>query len=170
MWTLSTQLDATADGSTATRRTFEVLFATTPTRLMRGLHRRGVMAPVEEIRVVGRRTGIERSFLAVVVEHDGALYIGHPNGYRAHWVRNLLQAGTAMIVRPDGSTTLVLATELPAGAERIAVIDAHRAAQRQPFRTLYGRAREHIVAGGAFFRLDPIARHISNESASPDAI
>ncbi len=144
-----------AGGSATARRTFELLFATTPTPLMRNLHRRGVMAPVQEIRVVGRRTGVEHAFLAVVVERDGAMYIGHPNGRRAQWVRNLLHAGVGTIVRPDGSMTAVRATELPPGAERAAVIDAHRAVQRQPFRILYGRAREHIVATGTYFRLDP---------------
>jgi hypothetical protein len=155
MRTPTAPVEGTAGGSVAARRTFEILFATTPTPVMRSLHRRGVMAPIQEIRVVGRRTGIEHAFLAVVVELDGAMYIGHPNGRRAQWVRNLLHAGQGTVVRPDGSMTAVRATELPPGPERTTVIDAHRAVQRQPFRTLYGRTREHIVATGTYFRLDP---------------
>jgi hypothetical protein len=104
---------------------------------------------------VGRLSGIERSFLAVVAEIDGAMYIGHPNGHRAQWVRNLLRAGSGTVVRADGSTTAVRATELAPGPHRTAVIDAHRAAQRQPFRALYRHYRAHVIATGAFFRLDP---------------
>jgi hypothetical protein len=155
MATTTTGVSTDAAGSTNARRAFALLFATTPTPLMRALHQRGVLTPVEEIRVVGRLSGIERSFFAVVVEHDGAWYIGHPNGHRAQWVRNLRQAGSGTVVRSDGSTTVVVATELPPGADRTAVIDAHRDAQRQPFRSLYGRARDHVVATGSYFRLDP---------------
>ncbi len=157
MNTTTSRVRVGVGGSTAARRAFALLFATTPTALMRALHRRGVVAPVEEIRVIGRRSGIERSFFAVVVEHDGAWYIGHPNGHRAQWVRNLLHAGSGTVVRPDGSLTPVLATELPTGPDRVEVIDAHRDAQRQPFRSLYGRARDHVIATGCYFRLDPIA-------------
>ncbi len=149
---------ADAGGSISTRRLFSFLFATTPTPIARVLHRRGVLGPVQEIRVVGRRTGLERSFFAVVLDADGASYIGHPNGHRAQWVRNLLCAGSGTVVRSDGSTTVVRATELETGPERKRVIDAHLAVQRQPFRTLYERAHDHVVAQGAFFRLEPIDR------------
>jgi hypothetical protein len=157
MTTTTTDLGAGAPNSAGARRAFAFLFATTPTPLMRAFHRRGVLAPVEEIRVVGRRSGIERSFFAVVVDLDGVWYIGHPNGHRAQWVRNLLHAGSGTVVRSDGSSTRVSATELSAGPGRVAVIDAHREAQRQPFRALYGRTRAHVIATGSFFRLDPIA-------------
>lgn len=156
MTTTKTGVSPHPAGSTTASRAFALLFATTPTPLMRALHRRGMLTPVEEIRVVGRRSGIERSFFAVVLEHDGAWYIGHPNGHRAQWVRNLLHAGSGTVVRPDGWTTTVVATELPPGPERTAVIDAHRGAQRQPFRTLYGRARDHVIANGTYLRLEPI--------------
>ena len=149
---------ADAQGSIATRRMFSLLFATTPTAIARILHRRGVLGPVQEVRVIGRRTGLERSFFAVVLDADDASYIGHPNGHRAQWVRNLLCAGSGTVVRPDGSTTVVRATELGAGPERTRVIDAHLAVQRQPFRTLYDRAHDHVVATGTFFRLEPIDR------------
>jgi hypothetical protein len=141
-------------GSRAMRRAFAFLFATTPTPVMRALHRRGALAPIQEIRVVGRHSGIERSFFAVVAETDHGWVIGHPNGHRAHWVRNLLQAGSGTIVRSGGTTETVRATEL-FGEARTAAIDAHRAAQRQPFRTIYGRGRDHILATGTYFRLDP---------------
>ena len=142
--------------SLATRRLFSLLFATTPRTVARILHRRGVLGPVQEIRVIGRRTGIERAFFAVVLEEDAASYIGHPNGHRAQWVRNLLCAGSGTVVRPDGSSTSVRATELHPGPERTRVIDAHLTVQRQPFRMLYERAHDHVVAQGTFFRLEPI--------------
>jgi hypothetical protein len=153
--TASTERIATGEaGSTATRRAFELVFATTPTPLMRFLHRRGVLAPIQEVRVVGRRSGIERSFLAVVAETDEGWFIGHPNGRRAQWVRNLLHAGSGTVVRADGQCLAVRATELH-GEARIAAIDAHRASQRQPFRSMYARGRRHILATGTYFRLDP---------------
>ena len=153
--TASTERIATGEaGSAATRRAFALLFATTPTPLMRFLHRRGVLAPIQEIHVVGRRSGIERSFFAVVAETDDGWFIGHPNGRRAQWVRNLLHAGSGTVVRPGGERITVRATELH-GEARTAAIDAHRDAQRQPFRSLYGRGRSHILATGTYFLLDP---------------
>lgn len=142
-------------GSPMMRRAFRFLFATTPTPLMRALHQRGILAPIQEIRVVGRRTGIERSFYAVVAETDDGSVIGHPNGEQAHWVRNLLEAGSAVVVRTGDDHVAVRATELH-GDARTAAIDAHRAAQRQPFKSIYGRGRSHILATGTYFRLDPV--------------
>jgi len=141
-------------GSTAARRAFQLVFATTPTPLMRFLYRRGVLDPIQQIRVVGRRSGLERSFFAVVAETDDGWIIGHPNGRRAQWVRNLLHAGSGTVVRADGERVTVRATELH-GAARSAAIDAHRDSQRQPFRALYRRGRNHILATGTYFRLEP---------------
>ena len=148
------QIAGGAAGSTIARRVFELVFATTPTPLMRALHRRGVLTPIQEVRVVGRRSGVERSFLAVVAETGDGWVIGHPNGRRAQWVRNLLHAGSGTVVRPDGRRVRFRATELH-GDARTAAIDAHRSAQRAPFRSLYGRGRNHILATGTYFRLDP---------------
>ena len=136
------------------RRAFGVVFATTPTPLMRALHRRGVLAPIQQVTVIGRRSGLERSFFAVVAETPDGWVIGHPNGEHAQWVRNLLHAGSATVIRPGGEHVAVNATELH-GDARTAAIDAHRAAQRQPFKSMYGRARDHILATGTYFRLDP---------------
>ena len=69
-------------------RFFRVFFKTTPHRLMRGVRKVSASSPIEELVVVGRKTGKERHHLLSLIDVDGRLYVGHPN-HRSQWARNL---------------------------------------------------------------------------------
>ncbi len=141
-------------GSRAWTAFLRVFFRTTPTPAMRLLRRTVGSVPIEELVITGRRSGRERHLLLTLLEIDGKWYIGHPNG-ASQWVRNLVAAGSCVVIRRDGQRTRVMATELPDGPERDAVIAA---TSRQPFpaNLVYRAARSHILAVGRYFRLDPV--------------
>jgi hypothetical protein len=82
-------------------------------------------------------------------------YVGHPNGDRAHWVLNLIAAGTAKVTTRAGTTT-VRAVLLAPGEERNIAIREHTSQQKAlPTRLLYRAARTYVTSAGAFFRLEP---------------
>jgi hypothetical protein len=111
-------------------------------------------SPIEEIVVVGRKTGKERHHLVSLLNVDGRLYIGHPN-HRSQWARNLEARGGAVLLRRGNPPTPVRAILLAPGPERSAAIAA---AGRQPFPAglVYSSAQRHIEAVGAYYRLEPI--------------
>ena len=145
---------AEAAESRAWDRFFRVFFATTPHRLMRGVRKVSASSPIEELVVVGRKTGKERHHLVTLLEIDGRMYVGHPN-HRSQWARNI-EAGGGVLLRRGFSPTPVRAIWLDPGPERSAAIAA---AGRQPFPAglVYHAARRHIEAVGAYYRLEPIA-------------
>jgi hypothetical protein len=126
-----------------------------PSALMRQVRRRMPAAPIEEFVIVGRRTGRERRMLLGLFEIDGHWYVGHPNG-TANWISNLEAAGGCIVIRRDGIPVKVLATELPRGAERDAVIAA-TGRQPAPAGLVYRSARRHVDAVGRYFRLTPVS-------------
>ena len=132
---------------------FRVFFKTTPHRLMRGVRRVSASSPIEELVVVGRKTGKERRHLVTLLDVDGRLYVGHPN-HRSQWARNL-EAGGGVLLRRGFEPTPVRAIWLDPGPVRSAAIAA---AGRQPFPAglVYHGARRHIEAVGAYYRLEPI--------------
>ena len=115
----------------------------------------GALGITVDLRVRGRRTGREQAVLLGLLEVAGRQYVGHPNG-DAGWVRNLDAAGEARLTWPFGSTRAVRAERLPDGEERDAVILATAHQQPFPGNLLYRAARGHILATGAYFRLEPI--------------
>ena len=125
-----------------------------PTPLMRQVRRRVADAPIEEVIVVGRRTGRERRLLLSLYDVDGRWYVGHPNG-SSQWVRNLIAAGECQVVRRDGIPVRVAAEELEPGPERDAVLDAS-GRQPAPAGFVYRHARRHVDAAGRYFRLTPM--------------
>jgi hypothetical protein len=133
-------------------RFFRVFFRTTPHRLMRGVRKVSAGSPIEELVVVGRKTGKERHHLVSLLDVDGRLYVGHPN-HRSQWARNL-EVGGGVLLRRGFEPTRVRAIWLDPGPERSAAIAA---AGRQPFPAgpLYSAARRHIEAVGAYYRLEP---------------
>lgn len=152
------RLDDTSDTaeaaeSRAWNRFFRLFFKTTPHRLMRGLRKVSASSPIEELVVVGRKTGKERHHLLSLIDVDGRWYVGHPN-HRSHWARNL-EARGGVLNRRGFEPTPVRATWLNPGPERSAAIAA---AGRQPFPAglIYSAARRHIEAVGAYYRLEPI--------------
>ena len=144
---------AEAAESRAWDRFFRVFFATTPHRLMRGVRKVSASSPIEELVVVGRKTGKERHHLVTLLEIDGRMYVGHPN-HRSQWARNL-EASGGVLLRRGFSPTPVRAIWLDPGRERSAAIAA---AGRQPFPAglVYHAARRHIEAVGAYYRLEPV--------------
>ena len=134
-------------------RFFKVFFKTTPHRLMRGVRKVSAGSPIEELVVVGRKTGKERHHLVTLLDVDGRFYVGHPN-HRSQWARNL-EAGGGVLLRRGHEPMTVRAIWLDPGPERSAAIAA---AGRQPFPAgrVYHGARRHIEAVGAYYRLEPI--------------
>lgn len=64
-------------------------------RAVRGLTRAGLSVwGSRELRVAGRRSGIVRTTVVNVLDHDGDRYLVAPRG-ETEWVRNLRAAGTA---------------------------------------------------------------------------
>ncbi len=126
-----------------------------PTPVMRQVRRRVPAAPIEEVVIVGRRSGLERRLLLSLYDVDGRWYVGHPNG-TSSWVRNLEAAGECVVIRRDGVPVRLAAVELDRGAERDAVLDAS-GRQPAPAGFVYRRARRHVDATGRYFRLTPIA-------------
>jgi hypothetical protein len=139
--------------SRAWDRFFRVFFKTTPHAMLRGLRKVLASSPIEELVVVGRKTGRERRHLLTLLDMDGSLYVGHPNG-RSQWARNL-EAGGGVLLRRGSPPTRVRAIPLTTGPERDSAIAA---AGRQPFPAglIYRSARGHITAVGAYYRLEPI--------------
>jgi deazaflavin-dependent oxidoreductase (nitroreductase family) len=117
--------------------------------------RRHTPAPIEELIVVGRHSGEDRSVLLTLVDDGPVWYVVHPVPEPAGWVANLRAVGRATVVRKDGTRIPVQATYLEDGPERDAAIDAAIRAQRFPASPPYRLARRGIHATGRCFRLDP---------------
>ncbi len=142
-----------AQGSWA--RVFRVFFALVPTPAVRAMRKAVQIGPIEELVIVGRRSGHERRVLIVLAQVGSLWYVGHPNGDSANWVLNLIAAGRARVITRAGATA-VRAVLLGPGEERNIAIREHTSQQKAlPTRLLYRAARTHITSAGAFFRLEP---------------
>jgi hypothetical protein len=108
-----------------------------------------------ELQLVGRRTGRPRPVILTLLVLDGRWYVGHPDG-AAPWVRNLQAAGAALLVWGSGRAVRVRAVPLEAGPERDRLIRATAWLQPFPASLLYRAARRHILAVGAYLRLEAI--------------
>jgi hypothetical protein len=131
------------------------MFRYVPEERMRRLRHERPDVPFEELVIASRRTGQERCVLVSLLRVNDAWYVGHPNGDSAAWVRNLRNAGSAMVRFRDGREVRVTPLELIPGPERDRAIEA-AGEQPAPAGQLYRRARGHVRAVGSFFRLDPI--------------
>jgi hypothetical protein len=142
-----------AEGSWA--RVFRLLFALVPTPAVRAMRKAVQIGPIEELVIVGRKSGHNRRVLIVLAQVGSFWYVGHPNGLSANWVLNLIAAGRAKVITRAGATT-VQAVLLGPGEERNIAIREHTSQQKAlPTRLLYRAARTHVTAVGAFFRLEP---------------
>jgi deazaflavin-dependent oxidoreductase (nitroreductase family) len=134
---------------------FRIFFALVPTPAVRAIRKAIQIGPIEELVVVGRRSGQDRRVLIVLPQVGSLWYVGHPNGDRANWVLNLIAAGRARVNTRAGATA-VRAVLLGPGEERNIAIREHTRQQRAlPTRLLYRAARTYITSAGAFFRLEP---------------
>jgi hypothetical protein len=141
------------DGGSRLWRTVFRMVLGIPRSVMEVVRRKVPNNPITEVLIVGRKTGIERSYLFGVFEIAGKWYVGHPNG-RSQWSRNLEVVGRATVVL-DGHRVPMKATILDAGSERSAVIAA-TATSPFPAGLVYGAARAHIERVGTYFRLEPV--------------
>src|SRR5262245_41561383 len=112
-----------AAGSRAWDRFFRIFFATTPHIVMRGMRKVTRRIPIEELAVIGRRTGRERRHQLTLLQIDGNLYVGHPNG-RSQWAKNLEAGGGGVLLQRGSAPLPVRAVLLAPGAERSAAIAA----------------------------------------------
>ena len=136
-------------------RVFRVFFALVPTPAVRAMRKAVQIGPIEELVIVGRRSGHERRVLIVLAQVGNLWYVGHPNGDSANWVLNLIAAGRARVITRAGATA-VRAVLLGPGEERNIAIREHTNQQKAlPTRLLYRAARTYITSAGAFFRLEP---------------
>ena len=106
------------------------------------------------LRVVGRRSGTERSLPLGLLTVGGRRYLGHPSGDTS-WTLNLRAAASATIESARIPRTRVRPILLGPGPERDAAV---RAAFRQhpfPGNALYRLAGRHVAGTGVFFRLEP---------------
>ncbi len=120
--------------------------------------RRGIpIMTIEDLLVTGRGSGRERGILVTVLAVDGRTYVGHPNGVRAAWVRDVLATGHAAILYRDGRRIPYRATVVAGGRERAAVIRSTFGQQPIPANLFYWLGRRHIEAVGMYFRLEPVS-------------
>ena len=141
---------------------YRVLRALAP--IIRPVWQRGLLGITVELRMTGRRSGRPRPVLVGLLEVGGRSYVGHPNG-QAGWTLNLAAAGRGTVVWPTGATRRVTASLLPDGEERDAAIVATAHQQPFPGNLFYRAARRHILAVGAYLRLEP--EEDSDRSAAP---
>ncbi len=117
------------------------------------------------LRVVGRRSGLERSLPLGVLTVDGRRYLGHPSGDTA-WTLNLRAAATATIESARIRRTRVRPVLLGPGPERDAAVQASFRQHPFPGNALYRLAGRHVAACGVFFRLEP-ADHVAPGPPAP---
>ena len=136
-------------------RVFRIFFALVPNPAVRAMRKAVQIGPIEELVIVGRRSGHDRRVLIVLAQVGKLWYVGHPNGDTANWVQNLIAAGRARVITRAGATA-VRAVLLGPGEERNIAIREHTNQQKAlPTRLLYRAARTYIASAGAFFRLEP---------------
>ncbi|HSW42178.1 MAG TPA: hypothetical protein VLM76_06685 [Patescibacteria group bacterium] len=123
-------------------------------RPINGLAVRTGLANVVVLRVVGRRSGSERSLPLGLLTVRGKRYLGHPSGDTA-WTLNLRAAASATIESARIPRTRVRPVVLGPGPERDAVVRATFRQHPYPGRALYWLAGRHVAATGVFFRLEP---------------
>jgi len=105
-----------------------------------------------ELRVAGRATGRQRTFLLGLLRADGSWYLGRPNGDAA-WTRNLEAAPAAQLVLRWPNAFPIVAHRLVPGDERTRAILATRQ-HIFPGTILYRLARRHILAVGVYFHIE----------------
>jgi hypothetical protein len=127
-----------------------------------------------ELRVAGRATGRQRSFLLGLLRADDSWYLGHPNGDAA-WTLNLEAAHEAQLILRWPSAIPMVAHRLPPGEERTRAILATRQ-HIFPGNVIYRLARRHILAVGVYFRIElaaagsGVSDTITDGSAPPTSV
>jgi hypothetical protein len=109
-----------------------------------------------ELRVLGRRSGVERRVLVGLLWVGERRYLGHATPTAA-WARNLAAAGHGDLVIDGGPAITVAAVPLPPGEERDAVVAAAGRQHPFPVDLAYRFAAGQIRERGTLFRIEPPA-------------
>jgi hypothetical protein len=120
--------------------------------LVRRWWRLAGLGNVIELRVRGRRSGVERRVLLGLLRDGDRWFLGHPNGDVA-WTRNLEAAAHAELAFHDGRATTVTAARLRDGDLRDRAILSTRQ-HVFPGNLVYRLAWAHIRAVGAYFLIE----------------
>ncbi len=107
------------------------------------------------LRVRGRHTGLDRSLPVGLLTVEGRRYLGHPSGDAA-WTLNLRASADAVIEGSGVGSWRFRAVVLERGPEREAVVRATFRQHPFPGNAIYRLARDHVLANGVFFRLEPV--------------
>ena len=102
----------------------------------------------------GRRTGQRRTTFLGLLRVGDHEYLGHPD-LPCAWTLNLDATGHGVIERSGRLPEPVVATLLPPGPEREAVIRATFRQHPFPGNVIYWLARRHVRAVGRFYRIEP---------------
>lgn len=105
------------------------------------------------LRVMGRRTGRERSVPLGLLTVGERRYLGHPSGDTA-WTLNLRATRLAVIEGADVRRWTFRPVLLEAGTERDAAVEASFRQHPFPGSLLYRLAGSHVRDTGVFFRLE----------------
>ena len=107
------------------------------------------------LRVVGRRSGVERSLPLGLLSVAGRRYLGHPSGDTA-WTLNVRAAGSATIEAARIPRQRIRPVLIGPGWERDAVVRATFRQHPFPGNAMYRLAGRHVAATGVFFRIEPL--------------
>lgn len=107
------------------------------------------------LRVVGRRSGTERSLPLGLLTVGARRYLGHPSGDTS-WTLNLRTAASATIESARIPRTRFRPILLGPGPERDAAVRASFRQHPFPGNAMYRLAGRHVGATGVFFRLEPL--------------
>lgn len=107
------------------------------------------------LRVVGRRSGNERSLPLGLLTVAGRRYLGHPSGDTS-WTLNLRAAASATIESARIPRTRVRPVLLGPGPERDGAVRASFRQHPFPGNAMYKLAGRHVAATAVFFRLEPV--------------
>lgn len=110
---------------------------------------------VVDLRVAGRRTGLQRRVLLTLLTDGDRWFLGHPNG-NVPWTRNLEAAGTADLAFRASAPIIVRASRLEPGELRDRAILATNG-QPFPANVIYRLARRHVRAVGVYFAIEPVS-------------
>jgi hypothetical protein len=146
---------------------FRTMLGAAPQALSRRLGQRWSAFPYVELVVKGRKSGVTCPVIVTLFEMDGRWYVGHPNG-RSQWVRNLLTAESAIIVRQRASV-VVRPVELDHGVERDRVV-ARTGRQPFPANLVYRAGRSHVAAVGTYVRLERVEQQQTSKSRASELL
>ncbi len=118
------------------------------------------------LRVVGRRSGVERSIPLGLLTVAGRRYLGHPSGDTA-WTLNVRAAASATIEAAGIPRQRIRPVLIGPGSERDAVVRATFRQHPFPGNAMYRLSGRHVAAAGVFFRIEPLDASHASDGGTP---